>query len=425
MLALGAPSARICGARGRSSWLRASPSAPPVRCQASGDAPRPRAAGASARGQAGGPRRRYAAEEEAEEEAPVLSRSQLLGKQVITRTSGENLGVVTQVRTGAAHALWAVLSCGDSSRELSVTLALTVSPPALQLWVDPDSWEVVALELRPGVLSSACDTVLLSSLRQVGDVVLVHDARCLEPTGPPGGCLALTGIDVVTESGEYLGKVRDFRFQPDSGRLQALLFDAFGLPQLPDSVVSVWSLPLQLVVSCAADRVVVRAGSEQRVTPLTASVLRRLQLVEPPWEESARWGQQAQDGGAYTLPAYQREAANYQLAEPRTREGPRNRDPDTQREQQPRRRAAPAEPQRQREGIPLVRRSQAFERRDADGGLGERRADTQRRPQQQQPARQFEDWVLREERVPMAQEQEGRTQAAPRQRSFDANEDLL
>ena len=61
-----------------------------------------------------------------------------------------------------------------------------------QLWVDTDEWEVVALDCRPvgnGVLSpvvnavglrGAVDHVLLSSLRQVGDVVLVHDESAVE-----------------------------------------------------------------------------------------------------------------------------------------------------------------------------------------------------------------------------------------------------
>ena len=77
----------------------------------------------------------------------TLTRGQLVRKDVVTRTSGVRLGNATQ------------------------------------LWVDVDEWEVVALDVKPfvrnallnGVAGGAVDHVLMTSLRQVGDVILVHD----------------------------------------------------------------------------------------------------------------------------------------------------------------------------------------------------------------------------------------------------------
>jgi hypothetical protein len=141
-----------------------------------------------------------------------------------------------------------------------------------QLWVDASSWEVLALDVRDSVLYGEQDTVLLSSLRQVGDVILVHDERALERAWAPLGALPLVGADVVTQAGEYLGKarggwarlrgpvvcafilpnsnadcvlprrafsppppsqVRDYEFDPEDGRVAGLIFDAFGVPLVP------------------------------------------------------------------------------------------------------------------------------------------------------------------------------------------------
>ncbi len=74
--------------------------------------------------------------------------------------------------------------------------------------MDASSWEVLALDVRDSVLYGEQDTVLLSSLRQVGDVILVHDERALERAWAPLGALPLVGADVVTQAGEYLGKAR-------------------------------------------------------------------------------------------------------------------------------------------------------------------------------------------------------------------------
>ncbi len=73
--------------------------------------------------------------------------------------------------------------------------------------MDVDAWEVLALDVRPSILASEGDTILLASLRQVGDVILVHDERALERGWAPYGALPLVGADIVTQTGEYLGKV--------------------------------------------------------------------------------------------------------------------------------------------------------------------------------------------------------------------------
>ena len=88
---------------------------------------------------------------------------------------------------------------------------------ATQLWVDTDEWEVVALDLRPNLAFGNVDHALMSSLRQVGDVILVHDEGAVERRWSSYGYSSVIGCDVVTERGMMLGKIRDFEFDPEVG----------------------------------------------------------------------------------------------------------------------------------------------------------------------------------------------------------------
>ncbi len=79
--------------------------------------------------------------------------------------------------------------------------------------MDVTAWEVLALDVRPSALAGEQAVVALASLRQVGDVILVHDARAAQRRGPPPGAVPLVGADIVTQTGEYLGKVRIVPYQ--------------------------------------------------------------------------------------------------------------------------------------------------------------------------------------------------------------------
>ena len=97
-----------------------------------------------------------------------------------------------------------------------------------QLYVDPQRLEVVSMDLKPDWLSigSGADcSILLSALRQIGDVVLVHDESALEegaPLASSWGAVKLVGMSVETEDGQLLGKVSapSNRASTSSARLQ-------------------------------------------------------------------------------------------------------------------------------------------------------------------------------------------------------------
>jgi len=302
----------------------------------------------------------------------TLTRGQVVRKDVVTRTGGTRLGNVSQ------------------------------------LWVDTDGWEVVALDCRPagtGVFSPVVnavgggrvDHILMSSLRQVGDVVLVHDENAVERRWSSYGLQTVVGCDVVTERGTYIGRVRDFEFDPEDGLVQRLIVDALGLPIVPEQVVSTYAIDVREILSSGMDRIIVADGAESRVEQLSSSLLQRLQLSAPPWEDDlAVYGDyyaneyyarntnneyaprtsnesQPEERSSYarqerdsSRSSYARELGNQrERFEWEQRQGPGSRSRQTRDDPYERR-------DEQRDGIPLVRPNQQFERKDADGGYGER-----------------------------------------------------
>ncbi|MGB3612684.1 MAG: PRC-barrel domain-containing protein [Elainellaceae cyanobacterium] len=181
-----------------------------------------------------------------------LQRSDILGTQVITRDGGKRLGIVSQ------------------------------------LWVDIDRREVVALGLRDsvmaGVLSTAQQTMLLSDVREVGDVILVDDDAVLDQDIDVEAYSSIISCEVITETGEMLGKVRGFKFNASDGKVTSLLIASLGIPQIPDQVISTYELPLEEVVSSGPDRLIVFEGAEEKMVQITVGVLERLGIGTPPWD---------------------------------------------------------------------------------------------------------------------------------------------
>lgn len=182
----------------------------------------------------------------------LRQRSEFLGTQVITREGGRRLGVISQ------------------------------------LWVDIDRREVVALGLREsmlsGVLSNTQQIMLLSSIRQIGDVVLVEDSEAVEEDLDVEAYSTLINCEVITETGELLGKVRGFRFNASNGKLMSLVIASLGIPLIPDQVVSTYELSIEEVVSSGPDRLIVFEGSEEKLQQLTVGLLERLGIGRPPWD---------------------------------------------------------------------------------------------------------------------------------------------
>ncbi len=185
----------------------------------------------------------------------IRLRSDILGTQVITRDTGKRLGVVSQ------------------------------------LWVDIDRREIVALGLRESLISigNIPRYMLLSRIRQIGDVILVDDESVLEDDVDVEIYSILINCEVITETGEMLGRVRGFKFDTETGKVTSLIIASIGVPQIPDRIagfetISTYELPIDEIVSSGPNRLIVFEGSEERLVQLTVGVLERLGIGRAPWE---------------------------------------------------------------------------------------------------------------------------------------------
>ncbi|MBF2075288.1 MAG: PRC-barrel domain-containing protein [Synechococcales cyanobacterium C42_A2020_086] len=185
-------------------------------------------------------------------EQQYCQRSDLIGTQVITRNTGKRLGVVSQ------------------------------------LWVDVDRREVVVIGIREsmlsGVLSNTQQMLLLSNVRQIGDVILVEDDSVLEDDLNVEAYSNLINSEVITETGELLGKVRGFKFNVQEGQVVSIVIASIGLPQIPDQLISTYELSMDEVVSSGPDRLIVFEGAEEKLNQLTVGLLERIGIGKPPWD---------------------------------------------------------------------------------------------------------------------------------------------
>jgi sporulation protein YlmC with PRC-barrel domain len=175
-------------------------------------------------------------------------RADLLGTQVITRNTGKRLGVVSQI------------------------------------WVDVDSQEIVAFSMKPNLLYGMAQEMLLSSVSQIGDVILVETEDAVEDIDTDR-YNSLVNCEVITESGDVLGKVRGFKFDVATGKLASLMIASLGYPLIPDRVISTYELGIEEIVSSGPDRLIVLEGSEGRMKQITVGLLEQVGIGKPPWEK--------------------------------------------------------------------------------------------------------------------------------------------
>jgi sporulation protein YlmC with PRC-barrel domain len=180
--------------------------------------------------------------------AEFRQRADFLGTQVITRDTGRKLGVVSQ------------------------------------LWVDVDRQEVVALSLRQNLFYGTPQPMMLDSIRQIGDVILVDNENVIEDVDVER-YTSLINCEVITETGQLLGKVRGYKFDIDSGKLETLVVASLGFPLIPDQVVSTFELAMSEVVSSGPDRLIVYEGAEERLVQVTVGFLERVGLGKASWEK--------------------------------------------------------------------------------------------------------------------------------------------
>ncbi len=180
-------------------------------------------------------------------------RSELMGTQVITTDTGRRLGVVGEVI------------------------------------VDIDRREVVALGLRDNpftrFLPGLPKWMPLESIKQVGDVILVDSLDSLSEGFSPERYGKVINCQVITESGQLLGRVLGFSFDIETGDLISLVMGAVGVPLLGEGVLSTWEIPVDEIVSSGTDRIIVYEGAEEKLNQLSSGLLEKLGVGGSSWEE--------------------------------------------------------------------------------------------------------------------------------------------
>jgi len=179
-----------------------------------------------------------------------------MGTQVITRDTGRRLGLVGEVV------------------------------------VDIDRREVVALGLRDNPLTRFLPGLPrwlpLDQIRQVGDVILVDKVDSLSENFVPERFNKVINCQVITESGDQLGRVLGFSFDIETGELLTLVMGALGVPLLGEGVLSTWEMPVDEIVSSGPDRIIVYEGAEEKLKQLNSGFLEKLGVGSSGWEESER-----------------------------------------------------------------------------------------------------------------------------------------
>ncbi len=179
----------------------------------------------------------------------IIRRSDILNTQVITRDNGKRLGIVSQ------------------------------------LWIDIDQREVVALSLRDSLISVSGIPryMYLNRINQIGDVILVDNEDVIEDLDTEAFS-NLINWEVITETGEVLGKVRGFKFNGETGKINSIVIASLGLPQIPDQFLSTYEMSVEEIVSTGPNRLIVFEGAEERVNQLTVGLLERMGIGKAPWE---------------------------------------------------------------------------------------------------------------------------------------------
>ena len=180
-------------------------------------------------------------------------RSELMGTQVITTDTGKRLGVVGEVV------------------------------------VDIDRREVVALGLRDNPLTRFLPGLPkwmpLESIKQVGDVILVDSLDSLNDGFSPERFGKVINCQVITESGQLLGRVLGFSFDIETGDLISLVMGAVGVPILGEGVLSTWEISVDEIVSSGTDRIIVYEGADEKLNQLSSGFLEKLGVGGSSWEE--------------------------------------------------------------------------------------------------------------------------------------------
>eukprot|EP00252_Welwitschia_mirabilis_P002131 TRINITY_DN1204_c0_g1_i2.p1 TRINITY_DN1204_c0_g1~~TRINITY_DN1204_c0_g1_i2.p1 ORF type:complete len:342 (+),score=56.35 TRINITY_DN1204_c0_g1_i2:156-1181(+) len=154
-----------------------------------------------------------------------------------------------------------------------------------QLFVNTSTWDVQVVEIRPNLLSGEMNRFFLGNICQVGDVVLVENEDILDNEPRMVGLDSLIGYDVITQDKNYLGKVRDYKFNICLGSVSYLEFDFLGISFIPASLVSTYLLCIEDVIEISSDTIVTCCNVKTHTQRLTKGLWDFSSINSSRWKE--------------------------------------------------------------------------------------------------------------------------------------------
>jgi hypothetical protein len=92
-----------------------------------------------------------------------------------------------------------------------------------------------------------------------------------------------TGFEVITETGEFLGWVRNTILSGGNDTPVSLIISILSIPWMPKVFTGSYELSTSEICSFGTSRLIVFEGAEDRLICQTVSLLERIGLVQPPW----------------------------------------------------------------------------------------------------------------------------------------------
>jgi hypothetical protein len=92
-----------------------------------------------------------------------------------------------------------------------------------------------------------------------------------------------TGFEVITETGEFLGWVRNTILSSGNDTPISLIISIFSITWMPKVFTGSYELSTSEICSFGTSRLIVFEGAEDRLVCQTVSLLERIGLVQPPW----------------------------------------------------------------------------------------------------------------------------------------------
>ena len=124
-----------------------------------------------------------------------------------------------------------------------------------QLWLDPQSHQVVGLTCKSGFLGSKKQLFTWAQIEAIGtDSILVNNSPEEVESEKPESAVSLMGHEVWTDAGNKAGKIVDYLFVPQTGAVVNYLFASNGWRGVLDGL---YLLPSTAIASIGSKRVIV------------------------------------------------------------------------------------------------------------------------------------------------------------------------